>query len=323
MFATVLSRLFAERPRATQTELAQFVGVSPQAVQQWVSGTTRPTGERLEKVAQFFGVPIHELLVAMPRRLASETEARVKEALERAGWAVYAPRPGDASLPDLFRHEGYVPDLCAIKGDQTLYIELSSGRALNNRSMARLRRLQSLAQRTGNLIVVDYQTWQDAVQQAQAWLKAQEARAKFSQCVRVAPLDLEEGVLASNQGPPPLLSSLELDAQQALALFGRRDYSALRLMSAQADSMAPTIGPRDVLFVDTSITTVNADGIYALVIDGTLAVKRVQRVGERQLVVKSDNPVYEAVHIEGDAIDRLHIVGGVVCALTLSFSVFA
>lgn len=39
-----------------QSELARFVGVSPQAVQKWVSGETVPKGNNLTKAAEFLGV---------------------------------------------------------------------------------------------------------------------------------------------------------------------------------------------------------------------------------------------------------------------------
>ena len=46
-----------ERGEDNQSELARYVGVSPQAVQQWVKGDTAPRGKNLQKVAEYFGVP--------------------------------------------------------------------------------------------------------------------------------------------------------------------------------------------------------------------------------------------------------------------------
>ena len=40
----------------TQTDLARQLGVKPQAVQQWVSGRTRPKGANLEALSVFLGV---------------------------------------------------------------------------------------------------------------------------------------------------------------------------------------------------------------------------------------------------------------------------
>lgn len=41
----------------TQSELANYAGVTQQTVQQWASGKTTPTGERLRRLAQATGKP--------------------------------------------------------------------------------------------------------------------------------------------------------------------------------------------------------------------------------------------------------------------------
>lgn len=40
-----------------QSEMARFVGVSPQAVQKWISGEAEPRGKNLVKAAEFLGIP--------------------------------------------------------------------------------------------------------------------------------------------------------------------------------------------------------------------------------------------------------------------------
>jgi SOS-response transcriptional repressor LexA len=44
-----------------QSELARFVGVSPQAVQKWIAGETEPRGENLTSAAEFLGMHPAEL----------------------------------------------------------------------------------------------------------------------------------------------------------------------------------------------------------------------------------------------------------------------
>ena len=46
-----------ERLNLNQSELAELVGVSPQAVQQWESGATQPRGKRLNKIAEVLKLP--------------------------------------------------------------------------------------------------------------------------------------------------------------------------------------------------------------------------------------------------------------------------
>lgn len=45
-----------------QTELAEYIGVKPQAVQQWMNGKTKPKGNNLEKAAEYLGVTPSYLL---------------------------------------------------------------------------------------------------------------------------------------------------------------------------------------------------------------------------------------------------------------------
>jgi transcriptional regulator with XRE-family HTH domain len=46
-----------ERLNLNQSELAELVGVSPQAVQQWEAGATQPRGKRLNKIAEVLELP--------------------------------------------------------------------------------------------------------------------------------------------------------------------------------------------------------------------------------------------------------------------------
>jgi HTH-type transcriptional regulator, cell division transcriptional repressor len=50
-FATVI-REAREKLNLNQSQLADLLGVSPQAVQQWESGATQPRGKRLSKIAE-------------------------------------------------------------------------------------------------------------------------------------------------------------------------------------------------------------------------------------------------------------------------------
>ncbi len=46
-----------EKLKLNQSQLAELVGVSPQAVQQWESGATQPRGKRLNKIADVLKLP--------------------------------------------------------------------------------------------------------------------------------------------------------------------------------------------------------------------------------------------------------------------------
>lgn len=58
--ATRIEKLLADRNGGNQSEMARYVGVSPQAVQKWVAGESEPRGKNLDLAAQFLGVtPAH------------------------------------------------------------------------------------------------------------------------------------------------------------------------------------------------------------------------------------------------------------------------
>jgi len=69
-FPQRLRSLFDET-RANQTEVAEHVGVSRQAVSQWINGKTTPDCYNFKKVAEFFKVPLEYLY--------GETDSKVSE----------------------------------------------------------------------------------------------------------------------------------------------------------------------------------------------------------------------------------------------------
>ena len=66
-------RLLFDETRANQTEVAEYVGVSRQAVSQWINGKTTPDCYNFKKVAEFFKVPLEYLY--------GDTDSKIKEYL--------------------------------------------------------------------------------------------------------------------------------------------------------------------------------------------------------------------------------------------------
>lgn len=117
-----------------------------------------------------------------------------------------------------------------------------------------------------------------------------------------------------------MICELTLAQQEAWVLLGRRNLADLKLLSMRGDAMAPTLNPRDLLFVDTSVTAFKGDGIYAFLLDGNLLVRRLQRLPGGRLSIRSDNPSYEAHNLENHY--EINIKGQIVAALPMRFSVF-
>ncbi len=87
------------------------------------------------------------------------------------------------------------------------------------------------------------------------------------------------------------------------------DPRNLILVEAVGDSMAPTFEDSDLLLVDLGAPRFRQDGIYVLKRDGELAVKRLQRRHDGRIVIRSDNPAYEAMIAEPN---RVGVIGRVI-----------
>lgn len=86
----------------------------------------------------------------------------------------------------------------------------------------------------------------------------------------------------------------------------------LVLISAIGDSMEPTLRAGDLLLIDRSATAVKQDAVYAFATNGDLRVKRMQLKIDGSVVVKSDNPQYDAEFLTAEHVAALRIVGRVV-----------
>lgn len=97
--------------------------------------------------------------------------------------------------------------------------------------------------------------------------------------------------------------------------FARRTLGAdprnLALITATGESMEPVIREGDLLLIDRTYDRIEHDGIYAVVIEGTLMVKRVQKDSERLVRVLSANPGYPERVYEGEAAQRMIVAGRV------------
>lgn len=86
----------------------------------------------------------------------------------------------------------------------------------------------------------------------------------------------------------------------------------LILISAIGDSMEPSLRAGDLLLIDRSVESVRQDAIYAIAHDGELRIKRIQRLFDGTLIIKSDNPKYQPENITPEQAERMRIVGRVV-----------
>ena len=86
----------------------------------------------------------------------------------------------------------------------------------------------------------------------------------------------------------------------------------LALISVIGDSMEPSLSEGDVVLLDMTTRSVLDGSIYALQLNGGLLVKRIQRMLDGSLVVKSDNARYDTETVSEENAERLKIIGRVV-----------
>ncbi len=144
---------------------------------------------------------------------------------------------------------------------------------------------------------------------------------KVADVFRVEVLDVSASAGAGHiQGSDVIdvIHAIEYSNDQALAMFGGRTSSGVKVINVRGDSMASTIEPGDLIFVDVNVNEFDGDGIYVFGFDSKVYVKRLQMIPD-QLLVISDNPMYREWNITKDNEHRFHIYGKVLISQSQSF----
>lgn len=89
------------------------------------------------------------------------------------------------------------------------------------------------------------------------------------------------------------------------------------LITASGDSMEPTFRNGDLIVVDRQDRDLKRDGVFCVLVDGDLYVKRVQRIPGAVLFI-SDNSLYRPFEIPIKEVEfRLQVLGRVVNSMNL------
>ncbi|MGE4291159.1 MAG: S24 family peptidase [Desulfovibrio sp.] len=88
------------------------------------------------------------------------------------------------------------------------------------------------------------------------------------------------------------------------------DPKRMVLMQVVGNSMEPELQDGDMVLLDESKTDVYAGGIYAVGVEDTVLVKRIEKL-PGQLVLHSDNTDYSPVRLSGDELLNVRIIGKV------------
>ena len=80
------------------------------------------------------------------------------------------------------------------------------------------------------------------------------------------------------------------------------------LMEVFGNSMEPEIKEGDVVLIDQSRRDILAGGIYAVGVEDTVMVKRVEKM-PGALVLRSDNTDYAPITLSGGELDTVRVIG--------------
>jgi transcriptional regulator with XRE-family HTH domain len=86
----------------------------------------------------------------------------------------------------------------------------------------------------------------------------------------------------------------------------------LTLLTVRGDSMSPTLNDGDIVLVDVRGTKVVDSALYVLEMEDSFLVKRIQKKLDGSVVIKNENPLYEAEDIPSNKVPSLKVAGRVV-----------
>lgn len=104
--------------------------------------------------------------------------------------------------------------------------------------------------------------------------------------------------------------AVEFENRYFSQVFQRASAKGLAIINVDGDSMEPTIGNGDLLFVDTTKAAYQGDGVYVFSYGENLYVKRLQFAGDELLVI-SDNPLYKEWKVTAENEHKFQIHGKV------------
>jgi len=86
----------------------------------------------------------------------------------------------------------------------------------------------------------------------------------------------------------------------------------LRIITAQGDSMEPTIKDGVILLIDISQNRTTTEGIYVLKSNGQHLARRIQKMLDGKIKIKSDNPAYDDQIFTPKEMETIEVLGRVV-----------
>jgi phage repressor protein C with HTH and peptisase S24 domain len=88
----------------------------------------------------------------------------------------------------------------------------------------------------------------------------------------------------------------------------------LSLLTVEGESMEPLLRAGDLVMVNSSTDALRADGVFLMRLEGSLLIKRIQRLPGGLYRVTSENPAYEAYIVDPNVVSDFNLLGRIVWA---------
>lgn len=261
-------------PGGNQSVLARFVGVSPQAVQQWVAGETTPRGKNLAKIAEFFGVS--------PSIVQFGAGAQDVFELEKSRRGLVALRG------EIMATHGIVDGLGADPDDQ--------------KTPEGLREVQEEIERVGRIIEV-------LSPSADTHISFVDAESNAMDAPRIGIRRRVPVVGTAQLGDDGYWAELQTPAGfgDGFVRFATRDDNTYALR-CKGDSMRPRIKDGEFVIVEPNHAPCPGDEVLVKAKDGRVMVKELLYVRDDTVHLMSVNEAHPTVRIRLEEIDCMHFV---------------
>lgn len=136
----------------------------------------------------------------------------------------------------------------------------------------------------------------------------------------ISPLFLNDFIISTSDIESSI-ASIHYTEEQYRRMFGAKEPQNIRITNIKVDNMSGTLEPGDLVFVDTSTTKYDGDGIYLFVFSNHLHLKRVQMVGHTLRII-SDNSRYQTWSISQKDKTNMTVLGKVLISQSQIFQRF-
>lgn len=152
-----------------------------------------------------------------------------------------------------------------------------------------------------------------------AWLLTGEGTRRKSEPAQEGFVMFPRYDLMVGAGPGRLVASEQIVdfvsfREEWIRDFLRVPKKDLALLTVKGDSMSPSLSDGDMILVDLRTSRIEDSAIYVLEFEDALLVKRIQRMLDGSVVIKSDNQFYDPEVLSKDRVEALKVVGRVVWA---------